>query len=66
MAYFLQWLIISLLVLIPYWKILSRTGCSKSMIILIFIPVIGIFIYWLVLVTSDWPRFQYASRTPEA
>ena len=66
MAYFLQWLIISLLVLIPYWKILSWTGCSKSMIILIFIPVIGIFIYWLVLVTSDWPRFQYGSRTPEA
>ena len=66
MAYFLQWLIVPLLVLIPYWKILSRTGCNKSMIILIFIPVFGIFIYWLVLATSDWPRFQYENRTPEA
>ncbi len=59
MSPILSTIVICLLVLIPYWKILSRTGCSKSMIILIFIPVIGIFIFWLNLATSDWPKFQY-------
>ena len=62
MSHILIWLLTTALVIIPYWKILSRTGCDKSLIILPFILALGILIYWYVVATSNWPNYQYGNK----
>lgn len=39
---------------IPFWKILDRTGQSKAWVVVLLLPVLGVFILWLVLAVSQW------------
>ncbi|MDP6474799.1 MAG: hypothetical protein QF449_07995 [Alphaproteobacteria bacterium] len=52
------WIISLVLVGIPCWRIVSRTGCNRGWIILIVIPWVGIFLFWLVLAVSRWPNVR--------
>jgi hypothetical protein len=46
---------------IPFWKICDRTGLSKYLVLLIFIPLIGWSVPWIIAL-SDWPK--YAKSAP--
>jgi len=52
-----------LLLGIPFWKILDRTGVAKGWILLLLISPLGIFLLWLVLARARWtPRAVEAGR----
>jgi hypothetical protein len=60
------WLAIVLLFtvawLIPYWRICSRTGLSKWMLLALLIPILGWFIPWFIAF-SKWPKLNPPRHT---
>lgn len=40
---------------IPYWRICSRTGLSKGLIAVLFIPFFGWAVFAWIVAFSDWP-----------
>ena len=50
----LIFLIGSLIVVFPCWKIAERGGKSGALSLLIFIPAVGVLVYWIILASSDW------------
>ncbi|MCP4747436.1 MAG: hypothetical protein GY874_15035 [Desulfobacteraceae bacterium] len=55
LAEFLHIVIVSILVLIPTWRIVSRTGYNPFLSILVLIPLVGPLIVLFVLAFGDWP-----------
>jgi uncharacterized membrane protein YhaH (DUF805 family) len=49
-------LLISLLLIIPSWRILSRAGYSGALSLFHLVPVIGSFIVMAILAFGDWPN----------
>lgn len=51
-----HWLIvlISFIVIIPFWKIVSKAGFSGAWCLLLFVPVVGFLMIW-VFAFIDWP-----------
>lgn len=43
-----------ILFVIPFGKMLDRTGLPKAWLLVLLIPVFGVFILWLVLALSKW------------
>jgi len=53
--------VISLLLIIPTWRICRRAGFSGALALFHLVPMIGPFIVMAVLAFSDWPNGE-ASR----
>ena len=51
----IAWLLLSLLLIIPSWRILSRAGYSGALSLFHLVPVIGSFIVMAILAFGDWP-----------
>ena len=51
------YLLISILVIVPFWKIFERVGHSPSFSILMVVPLVNLFfLYYLAF--SEWPIFR--------
>jgi uncharacterized membrane protein YhaH (DUF805 family) len=48
-------LLLSLLLIIPSWRILSRAGYSGALSLFHLVPVIGPFIVMAILAFGEWP-----------
>ena len=48
-------LLLSLLLIIPSWRILARAGYSGALSLFHLVPVIGSFIVMAILAFGDWP-----------
>ena len=48
-------LILSLLLVIPTWRIFVRAGFSGALSLLHFVPVVGLLVVMAILAFSDWP-----------
>lgn len=49
-----SWLVVAVVVVIPFWRICTRVGYSPWLSLLILLPLINIvFIYFLAF--SEWP-----------
>ena len=49
-------LLLSLLLIIPSWRILSRAGYSGALSLFHLVPVIGPFIVMAILAFGEWPN----------
>ena len=48
-------LVLSLLLVIPTWRIFVRAGFSGALALLHFVPVVGLLVIMAILAFSDWP-----------
>ena len=48
-------LLLSLLLIIPSWRILARAGYAGALSLFHLVPVIGSFIVMAILAFGDWP-----------
>jgi hypothetical protein len=48
---------VGVLAAVPYWKICSRTGLSKWTVLVLFIPIVGLLMPWIIAF-SDWPAVR--------
>ena len=53
-------LLLSLLLIIPTWRICQRAGFSGALSLFHFVPIIGSFIVMAVLAFSSWPNGEAA------
>lgn len=49
---------VSLLVVIPLWRVFRRAGLHPALSLLVFIPVLGFLIVLGVLAFSRWPKVE--------
>ena len=42
------------IVIVPLWRIAERGGKSGAVSLVVAVPLLGIFVYWLILASSDW------------
>ncbi|WP_421995242.1 hypothetical protein [Reyranella sp.] len=54
-------LVVSLVLIIPTWRICTRAGFSGALSLFHLVPVIGSFIVMAVLAFSDWPNGEASS-----
>ena len=47
--------VLSLLLVIPTWRIFVRAGFSGALSLLHFVPVVGVLVIMAILAFSDWP-----------
>lgn len=52
-GFFSYWLIASLALGIPLWKLLPRYGMSKYFAIMCIVPAVGIIMLWLIAFKDD-------------
>ena len=57
-------LLLSLLLIIPTWRICQRAGFSGALSLFHFVPIIGSFIVMAVLAFSSWPNGEAAGQGP--
>jgi hypothetical protein len=55
-------LLLSLLLIIPSWRILERAGYSGALSLFHLVPVIGSFIVMAILAFGDWPAGEARRR----
>ncbi len=55
-------LLLSLLLIIPSWRILARAGYSGALSLFHLVPVIGPFIVMAILAFGDWPSGEARPR----
>ena len=54
-------LLLSLVLIIPTWRICTRAGFSGALSLFHLVPLIGPFIVMAVLAFSDWPNGEASS-----
>jgi hypothetical protein len=54
-------LLLSLLLIIPTWRIFARAGFSGALSLLHLVPVVGLLVVMAILAFSDWPAGEAAS-----
>ena len=54
-------IVLSVLVLIPLWRVFSRAGLAPALSLLVLVPVLGWAIVGLILALSDWPTLRSLS-----
>jgi hypothetical protein len=57
--------LVTLLALIPIWRIFRRAGLSSTLSLLTFFPFLGWLAVALILARSEWPALQQAARAKE-
>jgi hypothetical protein len=55
-------LLLSLLLIIPSWRILARAGYSGALSLFHLVPLIGVFIVMAILAFGDWPSGEAERR----
>ena len=55
-------LLLSLLLIIPSWRILARAGYAGALPLFHLVPVIGSFIVMAILAFGDWPAGEARRR----
>ncbi len=50
---FLWFLIVAVLVVVPFWKLLPRYGISKYFALLAIIPAIALVLLWIIAFKDD-------------
>ena len=54
---FLGFIIIGLIIVVPFWKIFTKAGFTSALSILMIIPIVNlIMIYYLAL--AEWPALK--------
>ena len=48
------WLIAGVLLAVPFFRIFTRAGLNPWWSLLLFLPLLGLFISWLILAISRW------------
>jgi hypothetical protein len=48
-------LVLSLLLVIPTWRIFGRAGFPGALSLLHFVPVVGLLVVMAILAFNDWP-----------
>jgi hypothetical protein len=59
-------LILSLLLVIPTWRIFVRAGFSGALSLLHFVPVVGLLVIMAILAFSDWPAGEAPAAQSQA
>ena len=54
-------LLVTILALIPLWRVFSRAGLAPALSLLVLVPILGWAIVAVILAVSDWPALH---RTP--
>jgi hypothetical protein len=49
---------VSFLVILPLWRIYDRAGINPLWALLVFLPVVGLFLPLLVLAFARWPKIE--------
>jgi hypothetical protein len=57
-------LLLSLLLIIPTWRICQRAGFSGALSLFHLVPIVGSFIVMAVLAFSSWPNGEAAGQGP--
>ena len=60
-AFLVVHLLVSLVLIIPTWRICTRAGFSGALSLFHLVPLIGSFIVMGVLAFSDWPNGEAPS-----
>ena len=58
-------LLLSLLLIIPSWRILVRAGYAGALSLFHLVPVIGSFIVMAILAFGDWPAGEARHGAPQ-
>jgi len=56
MMEFISSVVSTIIIAIPVWKILVRTGMNRGWIILLIIPFFGWLILWSIIAAAKWPN----------
>jgi hypothetical protein len=56
-------LLITLLTVIPLWRVFSRAGLSPALSLLVIVPILGWPIAGLILAFSKWPSVQHSASS---
>lgn len=56
MMQFVPLIIVTIIIIIPTWKILGKAGFTPVLSLLVIIPWIGFFIILIVLAFAKWPN----------
>lgn len=51
-------LVAALIAIYPSWKIFQRAGLNPALSLLIFLPLVGLWIAGAILAFSKWPRLD--------
>jgi hypothetical protein len=54
--------LVLLIIGIPFARLYRRAGLNRLWLVLLVVPIVGIFGVWLVLAVSDWPAQAAAGR----
>jgi hypothetical protein len=58
--------VLSLLLVIPTWRIFVRAGFSGALSLLHFVPVVGLLVVMAILAFSDWPSGEAPAAQSQA
>ena len=58
--------VLSLLLVIPTWRIFVRAGFSGALSLLHFVPVVGLLVVMAILAFSDWPAGEAPAAQSQA
>lgn len=53
-----QAVLIGMILIVPVWKIYKKAGLNPALSFILFIPLIGMFIVYVILSFSDWPEVK--------
>jgi len=54
----IEWLIGTILFVIPAWRILGKAGFTPAISLLIFVPLLGSLCVFIILAFVDWPALK--------
>jgi hypothetical protein len=60
---FIGHVLVSLVLVIPTWRIFTRAGFSGALSLLHFVPVVGSLVVMAILAFSDWPAGEAARKS---
>lgn len=63
---FLAYVVVSLFLIIPTWRICNRAGYSGAMALLHLIPGVGTLVVFAILAFGTWPNGEATPQPPQA
>jgi hypothetical protein len=60
----IEWLIATILFVIPAWRILGKAGFPPALALLMIVPLLGNICVFVILAFAEWPALK--RRTPAA
>jgi hypothetical protein len=62
-AHLIGWLIGTILLIIPAWRIMGKAGYPAALSLLNFVPILGSLFILIVLAFTDWPALKHRTAT---